>query len=440
LFAEPSGTIAADGSLVLKLYYWQKEVTLTFYDNVGSEDERYYSNYYQYYGDFLYPSPNYGMEGYVFTGWSPVFMGVAPAENATYTAQWTPNISEAIDVSTSVYASQDYTAAGVYWDYANKTLTLTNAAIIAADGADDGSDNSALRVPDGTTIILIGNNYISSGIIGKCYGILCDGNLTIQGPGMLTALGATAADNRLTAHDCYGIYATGTVTIENNASVIACGGNDWTLGDYVGIYAQNVVITDSSVLTECGSLSDDITCGIYASDDIEITNSTVNTPSSIYACGDVTISQSTVNVQNPNIAADVFSRHGIHGDNVKIEGGTVYVTAGDHLGYGIYAETGVEITGDAKVTALVNHFGDGSDESDDSVISSGIYAGTGSIRIKGSTVIARAWGTQAMNKAPVLEDAVVIRASENDDGSVDVDDDYDTDDIGTYKYIQIRAD
>jgi hypothetical protein len=45
-----------------------------------------------------------------------------------------------------------------------------------------------------------------------------------------------------------------------------------------------------------------------------------------------------------------------------------------------------------------------------------------------------------MNKAPVLEDAVVIRASENDDGSVDVDDDYDTDDIGTYKYIQIRAD
>jgi hypothetical protein len=145
-------------------------------------------------------------------------------------------------------------------------------------------------------------------------------------------------------------------------------------------------------------------------------------------------------VQNPNIAADVFSRHGIHGDNVKIKGGTVYVTAGDHFGYGIYAETGVEITGDAKVTALVNHFGDGSDESYDSVISSGIYAGTGSIRIKGSTVIARAWGTQAMNKAPVLEDAVVIRASENDDGSVDVDDDYDTDDIGTYKYIQIRAD
>lgn len=421
--AVPSGTITDDGSLVLKLYYGRKNVTLTFFENDGTED---YTDYTAInYGDFFDASPHNTMEGYVFTGWSPAFMGTVPAEDATYMAQWTLNISEALDVTTAVYASQDYSAGGVEWDYTTKTLTLKNAAIIAADGTDGDSDNFALKVPGGTTIILDGSNYIASGHIGKCYGILCDGNLKIQGPGTLTVMGAP---NFGAPAVCYGIYATGTITIENNAAVIAKSKS--AAGNSCGIFAENVVITDSAVLASSDVPTNDIRCGIYASGDIGITNSTVNTPSSIYASGDVTIIQSTVNVLNPDIDGDVFNCYGIYGDNVKITGGTVHAAAGVGRGYGIYAATGVEITGGAAVTARCIRYESGT--------SNGIYAGTGSIRIAGSTVISAGWGAPAMNKAPVLEDAVIYRASTEEDGSVGVD--YDTDVIDTYKYIQIQAD
>jgi hypothetical protein len=106
------------------------------------------------YGDFFDELPPGTMEGYAFNGWSPAFLGTAPAENTTYTAQWTANISGALDFTTEAYSNQDYAAGGVEWDHATKTLTLTNVVIAAARGADSFSDNFALKVPDGTTIIL----------------------------------------------------------------------------------------------------------------------------------------------------------------------------------------------------------------------------------------------------------------------------------------------
>lgn len=417
-----SGTIAADGSLVLELYYMRKEVTLTFDTNGGSMlgDEQTYR-----YGEFFDEILPGTIEGYAFNGWSPALTGITPAEDTTYTAQWTLNISEALNVTEAVYSTQDYSAGGVDWDYATKTLTLTNVAITAADSTESDSDNFALKVPDGTTIILVGSNYLQSGKGAgetNCYGVLCDGDLTIQGSGTLTALGAPNLTSLDDQNVCYGIYATRTITIENGATVIAKSTS--ATGNSCGIFAENIVITDSTVSASSSGSEAGFSCGIYASEYIYITNSTVNTPSGIYASGDVEISQSTVNALNPGI------EYGIYGDNVTITGGTVYAAAQSADGYGIYAVARVVITDNAAVTARCGEYGDPG-------TGNGIYAGTGDISISGSAVIAAGNDAPAMNKAPVLDDAEALCASTSAEGSDGVI--YNPDDIATYRYMQIRA-
>jgi uncharacterized repeat protein (TIGR02543 family) len=425
-----SGTIASDGSLVLKLYYMRKNITLTFDAAGGSMGET--ESDYQY-GRFSDEASPGTIEGYAFNGWSPAFTGITPAVDITYTAQWTANIIEALDVTTSVYATEDYTTVGVDWDCATKTLTLTNAAITAADSTESGSDNFALKVPDGATIILEGDNYLQSGKGAggtNSYGVLCDGDLTIQGQGTLTALGTPNFMSLTGQNVCYGIYATGTVTIQSGATVIAK--STGATGDSCGISAGNVVITDSTVLASSIESANGICCGIYASGDIDVTNSIVNTPSGIYASGDVTIDQSTVNALNSSIEYpdNEFNYYGIYGNNVTITGGTVYITAQSAMGYGIYATEEVIITGSATVTARCADYGDPG-------TGSGIYAGTGSISISGSTVIAAGKDALAMNKVPVLDDAEASCASTSADGSDGVS--YDPTDIATYRYVQILA-
>jgi len=425
-----SGTIAADGSLVLKLYYMRKDVTLEFLADGGSAGDNEHDCQY---GDFFDEFPPGTIEGYAFNGWSPAFMGTAPAEDTTYTAQWTANISEALDVTTAVYADQDYTAGGIEWNHTTKTLTLTDVVITSPDSAESGVDNFALKVPDGTTIILVDSNYLQSGKGPgiNSYGILCDGDLIIQGPGTLTALGTPNYMSLADQVVCYGIYAAGTITIEDDATVIAK--STGATGNSCGIFAENVVITNSTVLASGRESANGACCGIYASVDIDITNSTANTPSGIYASGDVEISESTVNALNSRIEYpdDVINYYGIYGDNVTITDGTVYVTSQYANGYGIYAAAGVAISGSAAVTARCSDFGGPG-------TGSGIYAGTGSIGISGSTVIATGKDALAMNKAPELNNAEAFCASTNADGSGGVS--YDSGDIATYRYIQIRAD
>jgi hypothetical protein len=114
---------------------------------------------------------------------------------------------------------------------------------------------------------------------------------------------------------CYGIYATKTITIEDGATVIAksTGAN----GNCCGIFGENVVITNSSVLASGNESANGILCGIYASGDISIAGSTVNTPSGIYASGDVAISRSTFNALGSSIKSDgVSNYYGIYGNNV----------------------------------------------------------------------------------------------------------------------------
>ena len=439
--AVESGTIMPDGGLVLKLYYTRDSVTLTFDANGGSTgsitvDKKYGS----FVGENEIPSPG-TLEGFAFTGWSPAFTGITPAADSTYVAQWTTNISGELDFTTETYASQDMAVGGVDWKYATKTLTLTNAAITAADSTESGTDNFAIKVPDGTTIILEGRNYLKSGM-GRggtnSSGVLCDGDLTIQGTGTLTALGTPNFMSLVDQAVCYGINASGTVTIQGTTVIAKSWG---ATGNSCGIFAENIVISSSTVYARGGESAIGACSGLYANGNISVSNSTVIVPNGIYAEGDVTLSQSTVNAFGSKIrVSDDFKYYGIYGDNVTITGGAVSASSGENtnMGYGIYAITNVVISSGAAVTARYAEDAGGVYGS-----GCGIFAETGSISISGSSVAATGKDVPesqqfaAMNKAPTLINAEASRASENSDGSDGVS--YNPNDIATYRYVQIRA-
>ena len=76
-----SGTVEADSSLVLKVYYSRNQYKLTV-DGTTTE---------VYYGaalEIANPAPR---EGYTFTGWSPAVPATMPAENLTLVSQWSEN-------------------------------------------------------------------------------------------------------------------------------------------------------------------------------------------------------------------------------------------------------------------------------------------------------------------------------------------------------------
>lgn len=432
-----SGIITSDGGLVLKLYYRRDSITLTFNANGGSAGDRTVNNKY---GGFITDAAPGTMEGYAFNGWSPAFTGITPATDTTYTALWTANVLEALDLTTAVNASQDLAFSGLDWKFATKTLTLTNVMITAENSTAYGSDNFALKVPHGTTIILVGDNYLQSGQGSggtKSYGVLCEGDLTIQGTGTLTALGTPNFMSMADQDVCYGVYASGTVTIQN-ATVIAKSSG--ATGNSCGISAGSVVISNSTVYASSGETASGNLSGIYASGNIFVSGSTVIAAKGIYASGDVTLNQSTVNALGSKIkVSDDYNYYGIYGDKVTITGGTVNVSSGVlSLGYGIYALTDVEITGNAAVTARYAEDSDGFSGS-----GYGIFAETGSISISGSSVVAvgkdlsESQQFAAMNKAPTLVNAEASRASENSDGSDGII--YNPADIASYRYVQIRV-
>ena len=81
-----AGTVAADGSLVLRMYYNREQYTVTFAGNGGTLKS---GNATQtvYYGNAAVP-PTFTRNGYNFTGWNNV-AGISSVDrNMTVTAQW----------------------------------------------------------------------------------------------------------------------------------------------------------------------------------------------------------------------------------------------------------------------------------------------------------------------------------------------------------------
>ncbi len=86
-----TGIVAADGSLVLKLYYTRNSYQMVF-DAAGGSGTVSVSLPYQ----SPLEAPAVSREGYTFTGWTPEVPSAVPGENRVFTAAWQINSYEVV--------------------------------------------------------------------------------------------------------------------------------------------------------------------------------------------------------------------------------------------------------------------------------------------------------------------------------------------------------
>ena len=126
---------------------------------------------------------------------------------------------------------------GIEWHNPTDTLTLTNATI-------DTADNYGLRLPEGATIVLEGNNTIRASKVA----LSTEGALTIKGKGKLTLVS-----------DDVGILVS---TLNNNKRLTVVGGNIVINAGGVGISSENAIVNQS----EKANVEINTTGGAYAID------------------------------------------------------------------------------------------------------------------------------------------------------------------------------
>ena len=134
-----SGTVAADGSLTLKIYYSRNKYKLTV-DGVESD---------VYFGAALEIADPAPREGYTFTGWSPAVPATMPAENLTLVSQWSENDADYTAYNAAVAAAQ---AKQAEENYDKKYTAETRAALAEALANDvSGKKYSEQGVVDAAT-------------------------------------------------------------------------------------------------------------------------------------------------------------------------------------------------------------------------------------------------------------------------------------------------
>ena len=133
-----SGTIAADGSLVLKVFYSRNQYTLTV-DGVASE---------VYYGAAVSVAEP-SKEHYTFAGWEPELPETMPAHDVTVVAKWTEDGADYSAYKAAVAAAQ---AKKAETDY-DKTYTAESRAALDAALAEkvSGKKYSEQNVVDAAT-------------------------------------------------------------------------------------------------------------------------------------------------------------------------------------------------------------------------------------------------------------------------------------------------
>ena len=134
-----SGTVAADGSLTLKIYYSRNQYKLTV-DGVESD---------VYFGVALEIADPAPREGYTFTGWNVEIPATMPAENLTLVSQWSENDADYTAYNAAVAAAQAKQAEENY----DKKYTAETRAALAAVLAEDvsGKKYSEQGVVDAAT-------------------------------------------------------------------------------------------------------------------------------------------------------------------------------------------------------------------------------------------------------------------------------------------------
>ena len=133
-----TGTIAADGSLVLKVYYSRNKYTLTV-DGVASE---------VYYGAAVSVAEP-SKEHYTFAGWEPELPDTMPANDVTVVSKWTEDGADYTAYDAAVAAAQ---AKKAETDY-DKTYTAESRAALDAALAEKvaGKKYSEQNVVDAAT-------------------------------------------------------------------------------------------------------------------------------------------------------------------------------------------------------------------------------------------------------------------------------------------------
>ena len=134
-----SGTVLADGSLTLKIYYSRNQYKLTV-DGVESM---------VYFGAALEIADPAPREGYTFTGWNVEIPATMPTENLTLVSQWSENDADYTAYNAAVAAAQAKQAEENY----DKKYTAETRAALAAVLAEDvsGKKYSEQGVVDAAT-------------------------------------------------------------------------------------------------------------------------------------------------------------------------------------------------------------------------------------------------------------------------------------------------
>ena len=134
-----SGTVAADSSLVLKVYYSRNQYKLTV---DGAESDVYFGAALE----IADPAPR---EGYTFTGWNVEIPATMPAENLTLVSQWSENDADYTAYNAAVAAAQ---AKQAEENYDRKYTAETRAALAAVLAEDvSGKKYSEQGVVDAAT-------------------------------------------------------------------------------------------------------------------------------------------------------------------------------------------------------------------------------------------------------------------------------------------------
>ncbi len=134
-----SGTVAADSSLVLKVYYSRNQYKLTV-DGVESD---------VYFGAALEIAEPAAREGFTFTGWNVEVPATMPAENLTLVSQWSENDADYTAYNAAVAAAQ---AKQGEENYDKKYTAETRAALAEALANDvSGKKYSEQGVVDAAT-------------------------------------------------------------------------------------------------------------------------------------------------------------------------------------------------------------------------------------------------------------------------------------------------
>ena len=118
-----TGTVAADSSLVLKIYYSRNQYKLTV-DGTTTE---------VYYGAALEIADPEARTGYTFAGWKPAAPATMPANDVTLESQWTENGADYTAYDAAVKAAQAKQAES---DYAARYTEESRNALAAALAAD----------------------------------------------------------------------------------------------------------------------------------------------------------------------------------------------------------------------------------------------------------------------------------------------------------------